>query len=77
MAEQKDAQEYLNIYFDRLENSLKNTKQKYLVNAIFGGKTVSQMRCTECNKVKDRLEDFLNFSLDVKDIKNVEDALEQ
>jgi ubiquitin carboxyl-terminal hydrolase 34 len=29
-AEQKDAQEFLNLMFDRLENLLKNTSRKYL-----------------------------------------------
>ena len=39
--EQKDAQEFLNILFDRLETSLKTTTRKYLVQNIFGGKFVN------------------------------------
>ena len=35
------------------------------------------MVCQECGKVKNRLEDFLNLSLTVKDIKSVYDSLEQ
>jgi len=31
IAEQKDAQEFLNVLFDRLENALKPTSRKYLL----------------------------------------------
>lgn len=60
---------------DRIERGLKDTRHKYLVESIFGGKTVSQMRCPECNYVKDRLEDFSNKTLTVKDFKSVEESL--
>jgi ubiquitin C-terminal hydrolase len=39
--EQKDAQEYLTFFMDRIERGLKDTKHKYLMQSIFGGKTVS------------------------------------
>ena len=35
--EQRDAQEFLNIVFDRIETSLKDTPKKYLLQSIFGG----------------------------------------
>jgi len=35
------------------------------------------MVCTECGTVKNRLEDFYNLSLTVKDIKSVYDSLDQ
>ena len=41
ISEQKDAQEFLNILFDRLENALKPTSRKYLLQNIFGGKQIS------------------------------------
>lgn len=74
--EQKDAQEFLNVLFDRLDNQLKPTPCKYLLSSIFGGKTCSQMVCTECGKLKNRSEDYLTLSLTVKDIKSVYDSLE-
>ena len=40
-AEQKDAQEFLNVIFDRIENALKPTSRKHLVQGIFGGKSCS------------------------------------
>jgi ubiquitin carboxyl-terminal hydrolase 34 len=73
--EQKDAQEFLNLIFDRIETALKGTSRKYLLDSVFGGKTCSQLVCSECGKVKNRLETFYNLSLTVKDIKGVYESL--
>ena len=35
--EQKDAQEFLNLSFDRIENMLRMTSRKYLLQSVFGG----------------------------------------
>lgn len=77
IAEQKDAQEFLNLLFDRLETALKPTSRKYLLQSIFGGKQCSQMVCTECGKVKNRHEEYLNLSLNIKDIKDVYASLQK
>jgi ubiquitin carboxyl-terminal hydrolase 34 len=39
--EQKDAQEFLNLSFDRIENLLRGTTRKYLLQSVFGGQTCS------------------------------------
>ena len=44
-SEQKDAQEFLNMTFDRIENMLRGTSRKYLLQSVFGGKTCSQLVC--------------------------------
>lgn len=36
-AEQKDAQEFLNLAFDRLETALKGTSRRNLLQSVFGG----------------------------------------
>ena len=41
ISEQKDAQEFLNLAFDRIENMLRMTQRKYLLQSVFGGKTCS------------------------------------
>jgi ubiquitin carboxyl-terminal hydrolase 34 len=74
-AEQKDAQEFLNLLFDRLETALKGTSRERLLQSVFGGRTCSQLVCKECGKVKNRIEPYYNLSLDVKDIKGVHDSL--
>lgn len=76
-AEQKDAQEFLNLLFDRLDTALKDTSRKHLLRSIFGGRTCSQLVCGECGKVKNKLEDYYNLSLTVKDIKSTYDSLAQ
>lgn len=73
--EQKDCQEFLNLAFDRIENQLKATSRKYLLQSVFGGQTCSQLVCQECGKVKNRIEDFYNLSLTVKDIKSMHESL--
>ena len=35
---QQDTQEFLNMLFDKLENGLKKTPYKYILEGIFGGK---------------------------------------
>ena len=76
ISEQKDAQEFLNVLFDRLENALKPTPRKYLLESVFQGKSCNQLVCKECGKTRNRIEDMLNLSLTVKDLKSVEQSLE-
>lgn len=72
---QQDAQEFLGVIFERLENALKDTEQKHLMQGVFGGKTVSQCICKVCGTVKENLEDFYNLSLDVKHSKTLSESL--
>ena len=74
--EQKDAQEFLNVLFDRIENQLKPTDRKYLLQGIFGGKSCSQMVCMACGKIKNKEEDFYNLSLTAKDKTSVYESLQ-
>lgn len=37
IGEQKDSQEFLNIFFDRLETQLKPTSQRHLLKDVFAG----------------------------------------
>lgn len=75
-AEQKDAQEFLNLLFERLETALKGTSRQRLLQSVFGGQTCDQLVCSECGKVKNKHEDFYNLSLTVKDIKGVHESLQ-
>ena len=77
IAIQQDAQEFLNMIFEKIENALKSTKYKYLMQGIFGGKTVSQCICKVCGTAKENLEDFYNLSLDVKHSKTLAESLQK
>lgn len=61
--------------FDRMENLLRGTSRKYLVQSVFGGQTCSQVVCSECGTCKNRVEDFYNLSLTVKDTKSMAESL--
>ena len=75
--EQKDAQEFLAIFLDKLEQSTKNTKYKYISNNIFGGKNCSLITCLECGYVSYNYEPSLFLSLEVKNMKNLNDSLDK
>jgi ubiquitin carboxyl-terminal hydrolase 34 len=74
---QQDAQEFLNLIFDRLETLLANTPQKYLLQNVFGGKTCSQVICKGgCGQVRRNYEDFYNLSLGVRGNTTIYQALD-
>lgn len=73
---QQDSQEFLNLVFDRLENLLRGTPEKYLLNSVFGGKTCSQIVCKGgCGSVRNTYEDFYNLSLGVKGHRTLAESL--
>eukprot|EP00117_Sycon_ciliatum_P000144 scpid6533/ scgid6329/ Ubiquitin carboxyl-terminal hydrolase 34; Deubiquitinating enzyme 34; Ubiquitin thioesterase 34; Ubiquitin-specific-processing protease 34 len=74
---QHDTHEFVNIMFDRIENLMKPTPQKYLLQSVFGGKNCSQMVCKECGFIRNRFEDFYNLTLTVKERKSVEESLKK
>ena len=74
---QKDSQEFLNGFIDRLNDALKPTTRRHLVHDTFGGKQCNQMICPNCGKVKNRIEDFYNLSLGIKGINSIGKALEK
>jgi ubiquitin carboxyl-terminal hydrolase 34 len=74
---QQDSQEFFNNLCDKIENSLKSTKYRYIIDNIFTGKTCSSVICEECNTISNRLENFYNLTLEVKNIKNLYESLQK
>ena len=74
---QQDSQEFFNNFCDKIENSLKNTKFKYIIDNIFTGKTCSSVICEKCNTVSNRFEDFYNLTLEVKNFGSLYESLEK
>ena len=68
---QQDAQEFLNIFFDKLEICLRNSCFKYILQGVFGGKICTQLICSQCGKIKENHENFYNISLEVKNLKTI------
>jgi len=52
IAIQQDAVEFMHVFFDKIENCLKQTKQKYLMQTIFSGKNISMLTCHQCGDIK-------------------------
>jgi len=74
---QHDAQEFLNILFDRLEKILKNTPYKHLTQSLFSGKSNSQVICSNCGYVSSTYEDYYTLSLEIKNQRTLQDCLEK
>lgn len=75
---QKDADEFLKLVFDRLEEALKGTPREHLLQSIFRGRTCSQLVCQECGFAKTRLEPPSTYmALPVKGRKSVFESLQE
>ena len=75
--EQCDAQEFLLRLLEKINDTLKNTKNKYLCDNIFGGNTLQQVRCTnpECCNISERRDDINYLSLEIKNKNKLSDCL--
>ena len=67
---QQDSQEFYNNFCDKIENSLKKTKYKYIISDVFCGKSCSCVICQNCKHMSNRFEDFYNLTMEVKNINN-------
>lgn len=47
------------------------------MQSVFGGQTCSQIVCSECGTCNNRIEDFMNLSLTVKDFKSMAESLQK
>jgi ubiquitin C-terminal hydrolase len=74
---QQDSQEFYNNFCDKIEELLKKTKYKYIINDILTGKTCSSVKCNSCNYISNRFEDFYNLSLEVNNLKNLNESLKK
>ncbi|EKX52245.1 hypothetical protein GUITHDRAFT_53225, partial [Guillardia theta CCMP2712] len=87
ITQQMDVDEYLNMLFEKMEESLKKTPQKNLLRDCFGGKIVHQIICKENVKVGDieyggdnpykseREESFYTLQLEVKHKRSILESL--
>lgn len=71
---QQDAQEFLNMIFDKLEKALMPTPFKGILDSVFAGKTANVFTCKNCGFVRSNEELFYNLSLEVKNFENINDS---
>ena len=74
---QQDSQEFYNNFCEKIEEHLKKTKYKYIINDILTGKTCSSVKCNSCNYISNRFEDFYNLTLEVKNLNNLNESLKK
>lgn len=74
---QKDAHEFLNIFFEKLECELKDTPNNLLLKSIFGGELCSRVICQHCGNTSDTFEDYYTLSLEIRNQSNIYDSLSQ
>lgn len=74
---QQDTQEFFNIFFDRIEDSLKPTPLKNITKNVFGGKMIDLLACTSCGHLRESEQMFYNLSLEVKNMRNVNESLDK
>lgn len=48
IGEQKDAEEFFNLFVDRVETAISKNAEKYVPQEIFGGQFCIQKVCSEC-----------------------------
>ena len=75
---QCDASEFLSRFMEKIEESLKKTKYKYLMKGIFNGETCSQLLCMNgCGSIKNRFEELIYLSLEIKNVTTLKESLEK
>ena len=74
---QQDSQEFYNNFCEKIEEHLKKTKYKYIINDILTGKTCSSVKCNSCNYISNRFEDFYNLTLEIKNLNNLNESLKK
>ena len=74
---QCDAQEFLSRLIEKVDDSLKNNKQRFLIQNILGGTTLQRVKCTnpECGNVSEKRDNINFLSLDIKGVKSVKECL--
>lgn len=74
---QQDAQEFFNVFVDRIENRLKGTPQAETVRKVLIGQITNQMICLGgCGTVRERQDDFYTVSVPVSSKANLHESLE-
>ena len=73
----QDSNEFYNNFCDKIEESLSNTKYKYLIKNLFIGKICNKNTCNSCNNTSYRFEEFKDITLKVTDLKDIYESLDK
>ena len=73
--EQRDVDEFFNMFMDKLETITKGTFHENYIKNTFGGYVSNEFICKDCPHYSEREEPFLSVSLQVKNKKTLEESL--
>ena len=64
---------------EKLDEKIKNSGERFLLNNILGGTTLQQIICTnkECKNISERTESILYLSLDIHKTKTLDNCLKK
>lgn len=71
-----DVEEFLNMFFDRLESSIKGTPYQQTIQTHFGGTFASEVISKGCSHQFERPEPFLSIGVTVKNKRTLQEGLE-
>ncbi|MED6220719.1 hypothetical protein PIB30_047534 [Stylosanthes scabra] len=81
--QQEDAHEFMQCVLDKLEMCFKDLKKNSksfeddnLVEKIFGGRSISKLRCCNCGHSSDTYEPLIDLSLEIDNVDTLSSALE-
>lgn len=60
---QQDVQEFVSMFFDRLEEGMKEHPLRNLIQNFYTGKTANIFKCHNCKQAKKIEENFHSISL--------------
>ena len=73
---QQDNQEFYSNLCDRVKKSVKNTKQKYLINNFFTGKTCYLYECSNCQNQYYKYDKFKSLSLEIENCNSIYESID-
>lgn len=74
--EQRDVDEFLNIYMDKIEQNIMGSDDEKHLKSIFGGAFAQELICKGCPHRSSREEPYLSVNLEIKNKSNIKEALE-
>lgn len=74
---QHDVQELNRVLCDNIEEKMKGKEGEYSISKLYKGIMLNMIKCTNCNRVSTREEDYYDISLVIKDKKNILESFEE
>lgn len=74
--EQRDVDEFLNIYVDKIEQNIKGTEDDKYMKSIVCGTFAQELICKDCPHRSSREEQYLSVNIEIKNKSNILEGLD-